>query len=85
MLGRLSEIGARLGLVIVVIAKSNYLGIELYDVEKRRSIGRNLGSFKDGELADTVADDRHHVAILDHVQLIAEPSMPGHDHRAGFS
>src|SRR5262249_42211704 len=50
---------------------------------------RRLGCLYFGErssrlhqIADPVSDDRHHVPILDDVQLIAEATVPGDDDRA---
>jgi hypothetical protein len=37
------------------------------------------------QIADPVPNDRHHVAILDDVVLIAEAAVPGDDDRAGLA
>src|SRR5262249_40824081 len=53
---------------------------------------RRLGSLDVGErsssldqIADPVAHDRHHVPIVDDVQLIAEPAVSWYDDRARFA
>lgn len=51
---RLKTIGARYGLVIVVNAERDFLGVELIDAEAARTLGQDLASFPKEPLADVL-------------------------------